>query len=177
MSTPRDIYLKLEAGDHLTVAELDIGLKHFTQLTKLLAASGPAFVYATLQANSIEGKLRLFKDVSKFETLAADRESEDYQVGYRTGIVWKDTYRPGGPFVTTWCEGRDKPQHKQMCDDSVDANRRWLMGFDEGLAAKKAGHKPTADMLSCTSKDAGHVHWLPCLVGRGGGASAVCEVD
>ena len=167
--SPRDIYLKLMEGEqHLTLDECEAGLKHFTLLTNQLAASGPAFAYATLEANSIAGKLQLFRDVCKFEALAADRESEDYQGGYRTGIVWKDMYRPGGPWTMSDDGTRTDPAFKKRCADSQVVHRRWMMGFDEGLAAKKAGHHPTPDMLCCTSTDPAHVHWLLCLVERAG---------
>lgn len=75
MSTLGDICSKVERGEHLSVRDCSLALEHYTELTKQLARSGPLFALATLQSNSIEGKLRLFADVHKYEAKSADRAS------------------------------------------------------------------------------------------------------
>lgn len=171
MHPMKHIYDKFINGDRLTIEELKAGHAHYEKLSKLLLISGPVFVAACMQAGIIADMLRIYLDNHKFDAVCEDRNSDSYREGYRTGIVWnqvKDNYRPGGPheyYVRP--NESNKPEWVALCEETQRHARCWLMGFDEGLAAQKAGHKATPDMLCCGQQEgAEHRHWLPCLVDR-----------
>lgn len=167
----KHIYQKFVDGDHLSPEELKVGHAHYEQLAKLLRVSGPAFAAAYMQAGIIADMLSIYLDNQKFDEVCEDRNDDSYREGYRTGIVWnqvKDNYRPGGPHVYHLRPNEQaKAEWVATCIASQRHARRWLMGFDEGLAAQQLGHKATPDMVCCGQQEGdGHRHWLTCLVDR-----------
>lgn len=168
---PADIYHAIQTGGFIPHADLGPAFQHFTHLATMLAASGPTFTHASREADRIAGVLQLHLAARKYDAAQEDRHSDSYREGYRTGIVWdqkKDNYRPGGPWVLTLSmHGRDKPEYQARCEASELHARRWLMGFDEGLAAQLAGHKATPDMIACDLVEGSeHRHGLACLIDR-----------
>lgn len=59
--TPRTIYEKVCNGDNITDDELDVGIRHFRDLTQLLIVSGPVFKLATNEAARVYQSLEGFK--------------------------------------------------------------------------------------------------------------------
>lgn len=169
-SIPQAIYEKFKNGDRLNDEELEVGFKHFSTLSTLLFDSGPVFSLSAIEANRVAGELHIYLDNRKCELKSKadgeDRDSKSYQDGYATGIVWTESYRPGGPFcyAPTFL---DKPEKVLKANATLIAHRRYMLGFDEGLAAKKAGHQPDASILKCTDAYGNvpeqHQHSTSCL--------------
>src|SRR5271157_2773741 len=162
MISPKEIYEKFTNGDHLTYDQLEFGAKHFGTAGMALTVSGPTFHLAARECLRVSDTLGLYAANRRMEAKSEDRASEAYRDGYSTGIVWTFAYRPGGPFVMH-ADHMSKPEFKQLCEDSQTASRRWLMGFDEGWMAKKAGHQPDASIISCDASVV-HEHSIGCLV-------------
>lgn len=160
MSTPKQTYEKFIIGDQISSEDLEKGFTHFSTLATLLYASGPVFQLAAIEANRVASQFCLFLDNRKAEAQNEDRNSKPYQEGYATGIVWTYDYVPGGPFHHA--PSRSDPQHIRLANESLERHRRWMMGFQEGLSAKKAGHKPSGDLLKCDPEPI-HQHNIHCL--------------
>ena len=72
--------------------------------------------------------LVLFNGGLKSETLLAKILNSAAQ-GYKTGVAWKDNYRPGGPF--------DYGYNLVTRKESKLLIKAWFSGFDEGLKCQK----------------------------------------
>lgn len=166
MTTPRSIYEKFTIGDHLTLEELQEGFDHFYKLSTLLSASGPVFHLSAVEANRVAGEFNIFLDNRqakiKADSDANDRDSKAYQDGYTSGIVWTDSYRPGGPFHYPPRLHETNAEHIRIANNTLITHRRWMLGFDAGLADKKAGIQPKADLLKCDPTTP-HEHSSRCL--------------
>lgn len=61
------------------------------------------------------------------------RTPEDgYRDGYRTGLTWAETYRPGGPHISKKGFSPD-PDWIAYCERSLRIHEEWHRGFAEGL--------------------------------------------
>lgn len=61
---------------------------------------------------------------------------KSYLDGYQTGLSWKETYLPGGPWKYAAYE-HESDRIKRMAHESQEAYRQWHDGFKAGLARNK----------------------------------------
>ena len=64
-SVPETIYNKFRDGDSLTDTDLEIGIKHFSEMGELLIKSGPVFRLAAQEALRTAGRLSDFQRARK----------------------------------------------------------------------------------------------------------------
>jgi hypothetical protein len=64
---------------------------------------------------------------------------QSYDDGYKSGVNWKDNYRPGGPatYSVSILE-KDNKDWAAYCDATHENRRAWFRGFDDGLQKQKA---------------------------------------
>jgi len=54
-----------------------------------------------------------------------------FKDGYYTGRLWKDDYRPGGPYRCT-----DRLLYPDTCIRDKANSIEWFKGFDKGLSRR-----------------------------------------
>lgn len=92
-----------------------------------LEAARARLITATQDVAAATDRLRAFDESRR---KVADRTTEHYTAGYKTGISWTFSYRPAGPHVY-----RGPVAAIRVADEA--RHRQWMLGFDEGRASRK----------------------------------------
>lgn len=136
MHLQRTIYEKYLNGDPLSDYELTAARDFHKKLTDDLGKLGPAFALSAKESNRIYLAMQDFINARDRTKLDDDRKTIAYSEGYDTGLHWKESYQPGGPFHYG-AQAHESDRAKELSRQSQEQHRRWMMGFKEGLAAKQ----------------------------------------
>jgi len=88
--------------------------------------------------NAIQYELAEKERKSKIIPVDMNELEREYRDGYETGMYWKETYIPGGPFHFGAGE-HESDRHKAIAAQSQGEWAAWMQGFHD--ARKSAGYK------------------------------------
>ena len=57
--------------------------------------------------------------------------------GFKTGLQWKESYTPSGPYILFPESWKKDPDYLAYCAATIENNNEWIRGFTEARNAMK----------------------------------------